>query len=112
MLRAIIIAASIGAATYGLSRADSISGVVGNPAKWDGRHVKISGTISAVDERTAINGRTYVVFALCDGSCVRVFMDGRPDLTDGQALTVEGAFSAAKRIGEIQFQNDVQADSE
>jgi hypothetical protein len=112
MLRAIIIAASIGAATYGLSRADSISGVVGNPAQWDGRHVKIAGKISAVDERTAINGRAYVVFSLCDGSCVRVFMDGRPNLTSGQALTVEGTFTAAKRIGEVQLENDVQADSE
>jgi len=112
MLRAILVAAIIGAATYGLSQADAINDIVSDPGRWDGRHVKIAGTISAVEERTAINGRAYDVFSLCDGSCMRVFMDGRPKLTDGQMLTVEGTFSAAKRIGEIQLQNDVQADSE
>lgn len=112
MLRASIIAAFIGCATYGLSQGDRINGIVSNPGRWDGRHVKIAGMISAVEERTAINGRAYDVFSLCDGLCVRVFMDGRPNLADGQRLTVEGTFSSAKRIGEIQLQNDVQADSE
>jgi hypothetical protein len=112
MLRAIIIAALIGGATYGFSQGSAINGIVSNPGPWDGRHVKVAGTISAVEERTAINGRAYDVFSLCDGSCIRVFMNGRPNLTAGQRLTVEGTFSAAKRTGEIQLQNDVQADSE
>jgi hypothetical protein len=112
MLRAIIVAASIGVATYGLSQTNSVDALVAHPEHWNGRHVKIAGTISGIEERTAIDGRAYDVFMLCNRSCVRVFTDARPKLSNGRRLTVEGTFSSAERLGEIQLQNDVQADSE
>jgi hypothetical protein len=113
MLRAIIVAASISTvATYGLSRANTIDSVLGNALYWDGRHVKVTGNISNLEERTTLSGRNYDVFSLCDRVCVRVFVDGRPKLADGQKFTVEGTFSAAKRIDNIELPNDIQADVE
>lgn len=112
MLRTIVLATSLGATIlYGLGQTNPIDTLTRNAAHWDGRHVRVVGMISDLEERTTLDGRNYDVFRLCNDSCVRVFMDGRPKIADGRRLTVEGTFSAAKRLGDITFENDIEADT-
>lgn len=111
MLRVVLVAASIGAtAMYGLMQPASIGAILAHAAQWDGRHVRVAGTLMRLEERTAMDGREYDAFDLCDATCVHVFTGGRPALREGQTLTVQGTFSAAKRIGEFDFQNDIETD--
>jgi hypothetical protein len=111
MLRAVLVAASIGAtALYGLLQPDDIGTLLAHPTHWDGRHVKVVGTIAKLEERTALDGRDYDAFDLCDSACIHVFAGGHPTIREGQSLTVQGTFSAAQRFDTFAFQNDIEAD--
>jgi hypothetical protein len=111
MLRAVLVAASIGAtALYGLLQPDSIGAILAHAAQWDGKHVRVAGTIANLEERTAMDGREYDAFDLCNAACIHVFAGGRPSLREGEALTVQGTFSSAKHIGDFDFQNDIETD--
>ena len=112
MLRTVVLAASLGATViYGLGKTNPIDALIHNAARWDGRHVRVVGMVSDLEERTALDGRNYDVFRLCHDACVRVFMDGHPKIVNGRRLTVEGTFSAAKHLGDVTFDNDIEADA-
>jgi hypothetical protein len=101
MLRALLVAASIGAtALYGLMQPERIATVLAHAAQWDGKHVRVAGTLANLEERTAMDGREYDAFDLCNAACVH----------EGQTLTVQGTFSSAKHIGDFDFQNDIETD--
>ena len=63
-----------------------------------------------LEERTAMDGRQYDAFDLCNDACIHVFSGGHPALREGQRVTVQGTFSSAKRVGEFDFQSDIETD--
>jgi hypothetical protein len=111
MLRAVLVAASIGAtALYGLMQPDSIGTILAHASQWDGRHVHVDGRVMRLEERTAMDGREYDAFDLCNVACIHVFTGGHPALREGEPLTVQGTFSAAKRLDDFDFQSNIETD--
>jgi hypothetical protein len=111
MLRVVLVAASIGVtALFGFTQTDRIDVLLAHPLQWDARHVRVTGTVTRLQERTALDGHDYDAFDLCNAACVRVFSGGRPRIAEGQTLTVQGTFSSAKRIGDFEFENDIETD--
>jgi hypothetical protein len=111
MLRAVLVAASIGAtALYGLMQPNSIGAVLAHASQWDGKHVHVDGTVMRLEERTAMDGRDYDAFDLCNDTCIHVFTGGHPTLREGQRISVQGTFSAAKRVDDFDFQSNIETD--
>ncbi|HTV72781.1 MAG TPA: hypothetical protein VME66_03630 [Candidatus Acidoferrales bacterium] len=111
MLRVVLVAASIGAtALVGFTQTDRIDTILAHPLQWDGKHVHVTGAVMRLEERTALDGRDYDVFDLCNAGCIRVFTGGRPALSEGQKLSVQGTFSSAKRVGDFDVDNDIETD--
>lgn len=88
-----------------------IAGVLAHPLIFDGRHLSVSGTVANLSEKTSRRGNDYTTFDLCDGaSCIHVYSQGHPKLTNGQMLKVTGKFFADRHVGNLDFKNELDAD--
>jgi hypothetical protein len=92
------------------AQAVTIDQLLRDPAAYDGKHVAVSGKISALRQRTSAKGYAYSTFELCSPSCVHVFTFGHPKLEDGQQFTVRGMFSAVHTLGGHTYKNEIQDD--
>ena len=90
----------------------SPSALAASPATYDGRHIEVIGTVSALEVKTSHRGNAYDVFSVCDGSCVRVFSWWHPAIAEGQRLTVHGMFRTVTRVGRYTFHNEIEADAD
>lgn len=84
--------------------------LLGEPDKWHGRPVILSGTVTRLEPRTSQRGNPYFTFRLADHEGgVTVFSYGTPELREGQQVQIEGIFLKVKRVGKHTFQNQVDA---
>jgi hypothetical protein len=112
--RTAIIAVLLSFSLIGYCLADgvTIAGLLGNPARYDGTHVVVSGVAADVRMRTSRAGNDYETFEVCDQqmNCVRVFTWGHPAVEEGAKITVRGTFSAVRHVGRYTFYNEIEAD--
>ncbi len=88
----------------------SISAVIQDPDRYDGKVVSVVGTITAYRERVSRAGNPYTTFRLTDGeAALSVFIWERQGLRDGQRVRVTGTFAKAKRVATYTFGNEIQA---
>lgn len=107
-----VLTACLVAAFTGCANAEptTVNDLVGNLAAYDGKRVAIAGTVAGKRESVSHEGNAYDTFWLCDGRCIRVFIFGEPEISDGQRLTVRGTFNTVKRVGRYRFTNEITAD--
>ncbi len=90
----------------------AIADILTNPASFDGKHLTVNGTVTQLSEKTSKRGNDYTVFDLCApaSSCIHAYSHGHPKIANGQTLTVNGTFFAVKKVGTLEFKNELDAD--
>ena len=84
--------------------------ILGNPDRFDGQLVTISGTLTNLQPRVSQRGNTYFTVELSDGrTSITVFKFGEPPCRAGTTATVEGRFQKVKQVGRYEFRNQVDA---
>jgi hypothetical protein len=86
--------------------------LVAKPANFDRQAVTLHGTATAVKESTSRQGNNYTLFELQDpGGCgaVNVFTWGRPKLSNGDHVRVDGVFETVHHQDRSIFYNQVEA---
>lgn len=87
----------------------AIAQLVAAPKRYRGELVVVTGRVKNLDQWRSRTGRNEEVFSLCDGSCVRVYMEQRSPLHDGQLVTVSGDFYDAYHAGRNVYRNEIEA---
>ena len=87
-----------------------IADILAAPSSFDGQHLTVNGTVQQLSEKTSRRGNDYTTFDLCDVTCVHVYSYGHPKIANGQTLTVNGRFFADKKVGSLDFKNELDAD--
>ncbi len=109
-IRLLAIALFTGLPIAGLT-ATTIVQLLNDPSTYDGKHVRVSGTVKHFTPETSPDGRSFVIFALCStSSCVRVFGWGSPKLRDDAIVAVHGTFAAVRQFAGYTFHNGIEAD--
>ncbi|HZP39501.1 MAG TPA: hypothetical protein VFE48_23730 [Methylomirabilota bacterium] len=87
----------------------SPSDILGDPDRFDGQTIVITGTVTNLQERVSRRGNPYYTLDLRDGKqAIRVFSFGAAPCRAG-AATVEGTFAKLKKQGKYTFYNEVEA---
>jgi cytochrome c-type biogenesis protein CcmE len=92
-----------------------VASLIKDPAKLDGKLVKLSGTVARFEAKKSKSGNPYLVFRLSDGKdFVNVYSHGDAPsfLKDGAKATVEGIFRKEKVVSkgkpnEFKVKNEV-----
>ena len=87
-----------------------IADILASPSSFDGQHLTVNGTVQQLSAKTSRRGNDYTTFDLCDASCIHVYSYGHPKIANGQTLTVNGRFFADKKVGTLDFKNELDAD--
>jgi hypothetical protein len=90
--------------------ATHIADILANPTSFDGQHLSVTGTVAQLTEKTSCRGNDYTTFDLCDPTCIHAYSHGHPKIANGQTLTVNGTFFAVKKVGSLEFKNEINAD--
>lgn len=84
--------------------------ILGNPDRFDGQIVTMSGRLTNVQPRVSQRGNAYFTFELSDGrTSITVFKFGESPCRAGTTATVEGRFEKVKQVGRHTFRNQVDA---
>ncbi|HEY9181052.1 MAG TPA: hypothetical protein VIO32_10060 [Candidatus Baltobacteraceae bacterium] len=86
----------------------AITSIVRNQARYNGRQVSVTGRVSKLDQWTSRGGYVQETFSLCDGGCVRVYMETHSAIHDGQLVTVRGQYYQAYAAGAKTFYNEIE----
>jgi DNA/RNA endonuclease YhcR with UshA esterase domain len=90
----------------GAARAEtaSLRAIAANP-------VTVQGTATAVTKPTSRAGNPYITLRVqdSDGSSVKVFMFGHPEIKEGDRVEVTGVFEQVKRVRNYTFYNEIDA---
>ena len=89
----------------------TISQLLSNPLTFDGRHVSVSGTAESVTPESSRWGQEYETFQLCEQSCISVFTEGHPQITEGKRVTVNGSFVADTSFGPFVLHDEIIRDN-
>lgn len=96
---ALVLAAAVSLASCnGSTNAVSPSTLVGDPSKYDGQTVTVTGT-ARVRERNNARAGAARRFRLCDTDCINVVQFGGNDVKEGSSLTLTGRFRAGETNG-------------
>jgi cytochrome c-type biogenesis protein CcmE len=88
----------------------SPTAILGEPDRFDGQIVTISGTVTNVQPQVSQRGNAYFTFELSDGrKSITVFKFGESPCRTGATATVEGRFQKVKQAGDYTFRNQVDA---
>ena len=84
--------------------------ILGNPDRFDGQIVTMSGMLTNVQPQVSRRGNAYFTVELSDGrTSITVFKFGEPPCRAGTTATVEGRFQKVKQVGRYEFRNQVDA---
>ena len=84
--------------------------ILGNPDRFDGQIVTISGTLINVQPRVSQRGNAYFTVELSDGrKSITVFKFGESPCRARMTATVEGLFQKVKQVGRYTFRNQIDA---
>jgi hypothetical protein len=83
-----------------------------DPVAYDHRHVRLEGTVTALESTVSRRGNPYHYFLLNTGrGQVVVFKFGSPRCAEGQRATVEGVFHHVYQRGGRTFTDEIDAES-
>lgn len=90
----------------------SIALLLSAPENWDGKQVEIVGEVDDFKRRRSRKGNLYSTFYVADGEGyrVKIFSWGHPEIADGDRVAVSGVFRETKKVGGLDFHNEVEAD--
>lgn len=72
--------------------------------------VSVNGIAKNIKFRTSKKGSNYTTFDLFDNRSLNVFTWGRPNVSEGKSVTVQGKFYMEKKSGEYVFYDEIEAD--
>jgi hypothetical protein len=79
--------------------------ILSHPSSYDGKRLTVSGTLKNALAETTREGKDYTTFDLCNDTCMKVFLWGRPKLREGQRQSVSGTFETRKHVGPYTLEN-------
>ncbi len=89
----------------------SVSAILKNPDKYDGKMVRVEGIVESVNSRKSEGGNPYTTLTIRDssGGSLNVFRMGRPPVRNGDAVVVIGRFQKIKRAWGVTFYSEIDA---
>lgn len=95
----------------------SVDDLIKNPAKFDGKVVKVEGVVDKYEERTSKKGNPYTVFKLKGKvNFVSIYMQSHPakgkSPVDGAKVVVTGFFVKEKKLGNSTYKNEIDASAD
>ncbi len=92
----------------------TISQILKDPNKFDGRLVEVEGLVSDLKFKESRSGRKYTTFKIQDnyGRTLKVYYgNGHPAIKNNDRVLVKGVYRKVKRIGRYQYKNQIDASS-
>ena len=105
---ALVVSVVITAAALALQT--SPAEILGNPDRFDGQIVMVTGTLTNFRPTVSQRGNAYFTFDLSDGrQSITIFKFGESACRAGASVTVEGLFQKVKQVGRYTFRNQIDA---
>lgn len=90
--------------------APSIAVLEARRSYFSHRSVRVTGQARKLSQwRSPLSGRNYEIFVLCQGECVRVYMEAHSPIYDGERVTVRGVYYREHREGRETYYNEIVA---
>ncbi|MGA2333069.1 MAG: hypothetical protein ABSG75_15055 [Syntrophales bacterium] len=89
----------------------SVSEILSNPDKYDGKLVHIEGRVQSLKFNTSKKGNPYTTFAVVDPSnnSLNVFSFGTLSINRGDSVTVTGRYQKVKHVPpKYTFYNEIE----
>jgi len=89
----------------------SISEILKNPDKYDGKMVQIEGKVGSIRTKTSQKGNLYTTVMIIDSAnaVLNVFSLGMLSLKKNDSVTVIGRYQKVKHVGSYSFYNEIDA---
>ena len=90
----------------------SVSEILSNPDKYDGKMVKVEGRVQSLNFKTSKRGNQYTTFAVVDPSnnSLNVFSFGTLSINRGDSVTVTGRYHKVKQVPpKYTFYNEIES---
>ena len=89
----------------------SVSEILKNPDKYDGKMVQVEGKIGSLRCKTSKKGNPYTTLMIRDASngVLNVFSFGTLSLKKNDSVVVTGRYQKIKHIGSFTFYNEIEA---
>lgn len=93
-----------------LPRSASPYAIASHPSGYDGKIVRVVGTVADLDDRVSRKGNAYHTFQVTSGKdSVTVFSFGPAHVSDGDRVRVTGKFQLERRVGYKTYYNEIDA---
>jgi hypothetical protein len=89
----------------------TIRDILSNRDYCSNKDVSLDGIAKNIKFRTSKRGSNYTTFDLVDNGIVSVFSWGKPDISNGESITVQGKFYKERKLGEYTFYDEIEADT-
>lgn len=90
----------------------SVSEILNNPDKYDGKMVRVEGKVDSLKSKTSKRGNPYTSFTIKDSSSgsLSVFSFGTLPIRSGDSVVVMGRYQKVKRVPpRYTFYNEIDA---
>lgn len=93
-------AAVLPVSVYAQAIKASVSEILSNPEKFDGKIVQVRGHVDSIKFRTSKRGNPYTILTVSDASkdSINVFSFGTLSLKKGDTVIVTGRYNKMKRV--------------
>jgi hypothetical protein len=86
----------------------AISRLLEHRAYYSGKNVAVTGRVENIDRWKSHAGDAEELFLVCDGRCIRVYMEAHSQIRDGELVTVQGAYYKAYRVGRKTYFDEIE----
>jgi hypothetical protein len=89
----------------------SVSEILKNPDKYDGKMVQAEGTVGSLRSKTSKKGNPYTTLMIRDSSngVLNVFSFGTLSVKKNDSVVVTGRYQKIKHVGSFTFYNEIDA---
>ena len=88
----------------------TVADILSSPDKYDGKIVQVEGTVLTAQFKTSKTGNPCTIFKIgSDENALSVFCFGTLSISVGDSVKVIGRFQKVKHIGQLTFQNEIDA---
>lgn len=90
----------------------SVSEILSNPDKYDGKMVQVDGKVYSLKFKTSKRGNPYYTFSIrgISNDALRVFSFGSPSVKNADSVTVRGVYQKVKHVPtRYTFYNEIDA---
>ena len=84
--------------------------ILEHPEQYDHQDVTVTGKVTEIQSATNQHGEPVYGFVLHNqAGTIRVISRGKPDVTEGEYVIVEGTFSRSRQVGRTLVDNQIKA---